>query len=236
MYIFAYHSFVNEYIMMKRIAVFTALVVFALCGMANNPLQGKIMNVLGDSYVANHRRPKAEAWHYKFAEKHGMKYNNYGRNGGCIAFDRTREGFGPSLMVRYKDMDREADLVVIIAGHNDAGFAKENKDSLKMVADSLDLLLTQIKQHCPKAKIAYVTPWYVGRSGFKEIVRIIRTVCRKHDVPVLNNYKKNAIIKVRDEEFRKAYFQGLKDTAHLNNEGHDLYFPVGEEFLLKVME
>lgn len=222
--------------MKKRITVLMVSALCILCGMANNPLQGKVMNVLGDSYVANHRRPKTESWHYKFAEKYGMKYNNYGRNGGCIAFDRTREGFGPSLMVRYKEMDREADLVVIIAGHNDAGFVKENKDSLKMVTDSLDLLLTQIKQHCPKAKIAYVTPWYVDRSGFKETVRVIKSVCRKHNVPVLDNYRKKALIKVREEEFRKKYFQGIKDTAHLNNEGHDLYLPVGESFLLEVME
>lgn len=222
--------------MKKRITALMVSALFTLCGMANNPLQGKVMNVLGDSYVANHRRPKTESWHYKFAEKYGMKYNNYGRNGGCIAFDRTREGFGPSLMVRHKEMDREADLVVIIAGHNDAGFVKESKDSLKMVADSLDLLLTQIKQHCPKAKIAYVTPWYVDRAGFKKTVRVIKKVCRKHNVPVLDNYRKKALVKVREEEFRKKYFQGIKDTAHLNNEGHDLYLPVGESFLRKVMK
>lgn len=221
---------------MKRILLLVALMAITLSGKADNPLQGKVINVLGDSYVANHRRPKAEAWHAKFAEKHGMKYNNYGRNGGCIAFDRTKDGFGPSLLERYKEMDKEADLVVIIAGHNDAGFVKANKDSLQMLTDSLDLLLTKIKQHCPKAQIAYVTPWYVDRVGFKQTIRIIKKVCRKHNIPVLDNYRKDALIKVRDEEFRKKYFQGLKDTAHLNNEGHDLYLPVGEEFLLKVMK
>lgn len=41
------------------------------------PLYGKTINVIGDSYVRNHRRPVNEAWHYKVAEKYGMKYNNY---------------------------------------------------------------------------------------------------------------------------------------------------------------
>lgn len=221
---------------MKRILLLMVWVMAVVNGTAGNPLKGKVMNVLGDSYVANHRRPKTEAWHYKFAEKYGMKYNNYGRNGGCIAFDRTHQGFGPSLMERYKGMDREADLVVIIAGHNDAFFVKQNKDSLQMLSDSLDILLTQIKQYCPKAKIAYVTPWFVDRTGFKETIQIIRKVCRKHHVPVLDNYNKKSLIKVRDEEFRKQYFQGIKDTAHLNNDGHDLYLPLAEKFLLKVLK
>lgn len=221
---------------MKRILLLITLAMALLNSQAENPLKGKIMNILGDSYVANHRCPKSEAWHYKFAQKHEMTYNNYGRNGGCIAFDRTKDGFGPSLLVRYKQMDRNADLVVIIAGHNDAGFVKENKDSLQMLTDSLDLLLTQIKEQCPKAQIAYITPWYVDRIGFKETIQIICKVCKKHNVPVMNNYRKKSPIKVRNEKFRKQYFQGIKDTAHLNNVGHDLYLPIAESFLLKVMK
>ena len=62
--------------------------------------------------------------------------------------------------------------------------------------------------------------------------KTIQKVCKQHGVPVLNNYRKSSIIKVRDEEFRKKYFQGPKDTAHLNNAGHDLFLPVGMEWFL----
>ena len=41
----------------------------------------KTINVIGDSYVANHKAPKEEAWHYKMAKAMGMKYNNYGKTG-----------------------------------------------------------------------------------------------------------------------------------------------------------
>ena len=51
----------------------------------------RTINVIGDSYVANHRAPKEQAWHYKMAQAMGMKYNNYGKNGACVAFDRTHE-------------------------------------------------------------------------------------------------------------------------------------------------
>ena len=52
----------------------------------NSPLSGKTIAFLGDSYVQNHRRSPRESWHCRFAEKHGMHYLNYGRNGNCIVF------------------------------------------------------------------------------------------------------------------------------------------------------
>ncbi len=61
---------------------------------ADDDFSGKTMCVFGDSYVANHLRPYTEAWHSKVAERMGMKYINFGRNGSSIAFDRSKEGFG----------------------------------------------------------------------------------------------------------------------------------------------
>lgn len=192
----------------------------------------KVINVIGDSYVANHRRSKEESWHYKFAKAHGYTYNNYGRNGNCVAFDR--KNWGKAMMTRYKDMDQNADLVVLIAGHNDAVMIGNNKDSLQMFTDSLDVLLTRIKEHCPKARIAYVTPWYVDRDGFYGVCHAIKKICKRHHVPVLWNYSKKNIIKVRNAEFRKKYFQGNDDTAHLNAAGHDMFLKHAERFLQKV--
>lgn len=195
-----------------------------------------ILNVIGDSYVANHRRPKQEAWHYKMAMQLGMAYNGYGRNGSCIAFDRTHDGkfnFGPALWIRYKAMTPDADYVLIIAGHNDADKVKNNKDSLRMFTDSLNIMLDGIKLRCPNAKIAFVTPWYVDRPGFKQVIAEIEKACRKRNIPVLMNYSKDCIVKVRDAEFRKKYFQDANDTAHLNAAGHDLFLEVAMEWFKK---
>ena len=229
---------------MKKKALFlTIITLFAVSAIysqqTNNSdiaeiLKGKTINVIGDSYVANHKRPRSESWHSKLAQKYGMVYNNYGRNGGCVAFDRTKDGFGPSLMVRHKDMAKDADFILIIAGHNDASKIGNSKDSLSMFADSLNILLHSIKHNHPNAKIGYVTPWHIDRAGFSPVVKTIKKICRKHNIPVLNNYSKKSIIKVRDSEFRKKYFQGANDTAHLNNAGHDLFLPVGEDFVLRM--
>ena len=219
---------------MNRYYLFLIFCLFSLSASAQ-----KVMNIIGDSYVANHRCPYTEAWHYKLAQEKGFTYNNYGKNGSCVAFDRTHDGkwnFGPAMWQRYKVMSPDADYVIIIAGHNDAGMvaraplgSKQYKDSLKMFRDSLVTLIKGIKTLCPKAQIGYVTPWYVDSPGFDDVCNVIKKVCKKYKIPVLWNYDEACVIKVRDEAFRKKYFQGGKgtDTAHLNEAGHNLFLPVG---------
>jgi hypothetical protein len=70
---------------------------------SSDPLYGKRIGVIGDSYVRNHREPVEYTWHYKFAKKHGMQYFNYGRNGNCVAMPRAR--FGEAMYKRYKTHD-----------------------------------------------------------------------------------------------------------------------------------
>ena len=105
-----------------------------------------------------------------------------------------------------------------------------------MFADSLEVLISGIEKLCPKAKIGYVTPWYVDRPGFSQVCKQIKATCKKHKIPVLMNNNKKCVIKVRDEQFRATYFQGKDDTAHLNAKGHDLFMPIAkrwfEEYLL----
>lgn len=60
------------------------------------------MGIIGDSYVKNHKEPVKNTWHYKFAEKHGMEYLNYGKNGSSIAYSSPR--WGEAMYVRYKEM------------------------------------------------------------------------------------------------------------------------------------
>lgn len=197
-----------------------------------------ILNVIGDSYVRNHKCPIEETWHYKLAKELNLKYNNYGRNGSCLAWDRTHDGkynFGPSVIERVWDMEPDADYVLVIGGHNDAYKIGDCKDSVEMFRDSMDVLITTIRKQCPKAKIGFVTPWYVARLGFEPTCKVIRQACAKRYVPVLWNHSKSSIIQVRDENFRRQYFQDPKDNAHLNAKGHDLYLPYAKAWFEKNM-
>lgn len=200
-------------------------------GKSTARLTGKVMNVIGDSYVRNHRRPFTETWHYKVAMKLGLKYNNYGRNGSSIAFDRSKEGFGKSILQRYNEMADTADYILVIAGHNDADKIKNSRDSLKMFRDSLEQLCRGLINKYPSSKIAFVTPWNVPRAGFKQVTDVILEVCKSHHIPVLNAAATSGI-RVEDEQFRRKYFQGINDTAHLNDEGHNLLTDWGESFIL----
>ena len=209
---------------MKRFVLSLVLLLAMLTG------HGQRLVVLGDSYVANHRRPKTEAWHYLAAQRLGLEYRNYGRNGSSIAWDRER--FGPRMVWRYREMTDTADIVLVIAGHNDATLMGESKDSLRMFRDSLDLLCRRLLEKYPRAKVGFVTPWHVNRPGFKPVIRTIHKVCKRHHIPVLDS--KNSGIRVEDDEFRRQYFQAPDDHAHLNAEGHQLALPWGEKFLKKL--
>lgn len=103
------------FILMAWVCIHTA---WGQVGTSSDPLYGKRIGVIGDSYVRNHREPVEYTWHYKFAKKHGMQYFNYGRNGNCVAMPRAR--FGEAMYKRYKEMTDSLDYVVVIAGHNDA--------------------------------------------------------------------------------------------------------------------
>lgn len=199
--------------------------VTAFCLLSCVWMAGQTMAVFGDSYVANHRAKKEETWHAKWAALHGYEYLNFGRNGGCVAFDRTQERFGPAMTVRYRELPPEADIVLLIAGHNDADKCGRSKDSLRMFRDSLSVLIDRIRLQCPRARVGYVTPWAVDRPGFEGVHKAILKVCRKKKVPVLDNFRSDCPVHVLDDDFRRRYFQAPQDKAHLNAAGHDLYLP-----------
>ncbi len=211
--------------------VLLAISPSALRSVAQVPYAGKLA-VIGDSYVQNHKRPYTETWHYIMAQRLGLDYQNVGQNGSCVAFDRTKEWCGQSLLQRYGQIDKETDYVLIIGGHNDAHKCGNNRDSLRMFTDSLRTLISSIRRRCPKAKLGYVSPWNNATVGFKQVGKIIRKVCREMNVPLLDNYSKACPIHVRDDAFRAKYFQAVRDWAHLNADGHRLYLPYAERWFL----
>ena len=217
---------------MKIISVLLSVIfAYGFCNAADNDcdFKGKTLCVFGDSYVRNHKRPFTESWHAKLAEKLGMEYVNFGRNGSSIAFDRTADGFGLAMTERYLSMPDSADYILVIAGHNDAVYVNRHGgwDKFKL---GLDSLCAGLKAKYPCSPIGFVTPWGVDRPYFKEVIAEIHKACDKYDIPVLD-VSSSDIIDVNNPEFRAKYFQGPNDTAHLNDAGHDLMVERGEKFI-----
>ncbi|MDE6636767.1 MAG: SGNH/GDSL hydrolase family protein [Muribaculaceae bacterium] len=219
--------------MKKLIIALLALTATLSAFSGNNDLTGKTIAFLGDSYVKNHRRPADEAWHSKASANLGMNYVNCGRNGSSIAFDRTKDGFGPAMTERYKtEIPDSANYIVIIAGHNDADYLMNHADQdlWNEFCIGLDTLLDGIQTKFPEARLAFVTPWAVDRPGFTEVNAQILKACGQRVIPVLD-MAALGVIDVNNPDFRAKYFQGPNDTAHLNAKGHDLLVPLGEAFL-----
>ncbi len=211
------------------------LLAMASCSLLfaqSDPLTGKHMAVFGDSYVRNHREPVENTWHYKFAKKHGMKYSNYGRNGSSVAIDRER--FGPAMYKRYKELPDSVDLLVIIAGHNDASLLDTiGIDNYRL---RLGQLCDSLVERYPSASILFFTSWNgknFEHNNFRKIVDATIDVCGARSIPVFDAAR-NSNIFAQSDAFRRIYFQnqGKGDRAHLNAKGHDRFLPVAESFIL----
>lgn len=208
-------------------------VAFAQQEAATDPLQGKRIGFLGDSYVRNHREPVENTWHYKFAQKHGMQYFNYGRNGNCVAMPRAR--FGEAMYKRYKEMTDSLDYVVVIAGHNDASLL--DSIGIDNYKEKLGILCEGLIEKYPSAKIFFFTCWtckHFAGSATEKVVDATLEVCGRYSIPVFDAARKGNIF-AQSDAFRKIFFQngGVNDTAHLNVKGHDRFLPCAEAFLLQ---
>ena len=205
---------------------------------AIDPLKGKKIGFIGDSYVKNHREPVENSWHYKFAKKHQMEYYNYGRNGNCIALDLKQWGTG--MYKRYQDMRDDLDYVVVIAGHNDASQGRIDSIGIDTFKERLAILCEGLIEKYPHAQLFFFTPWsckdFIGGPR-QLVVDAMLEVCGSYGISVFDAARRSNIF-VTSEQFRKKYFQGGKgtDTAHLNAKGHDRFLPVAESFIMQYIE
>ena len=99
-----------------QIIIFCSLNTIAQTTTEFDYLKGKKIGFIGDSYVKNHRDPVAYSWHYKFAQKYGMEYYNYGRNGNSIAYHSPM--WGDVTYTTYVNMIDFIEFLVVISDHD----------------------------------------------------------------------------------------------------------------------
>lgn len=225
--------------MKKTFLIFILLLAFIGLNAQTDPLAGKRIAFIGDSYVRNHHEPWTNTWHYKFAKKHGMVYLNYGRNGTCIARDRIGM-HDEAIYKRITQMSDTLDYIVMIAGHNDANrippyVTKPDTISEKLLRDRLAYICDTLISKYPKAGIFFFTPWpNPDKPNMERVIDIMKEVGGRYGIPVFDSRLSG--VHVGNPTFRKLFFQSPNDTAHLNARGHDRFLPVAEDFLLKYMK
>lgn len=215
------------------VVMFSSMGVYAQSSVPGKALKGKNIGVIGDSYVRNHVEPVENTWHYKFAQKYGMNYFNYGLNGNSIAYSSDR--WGEALYLRYATMKDSLDYVVVIAGHNDCFKLDSLQHGIDTFKERMASLCEGLIARYPTANIIFFTRW--NCEGFKgsdseKVVNAMIEACHEYSIPILDCVREGGIF-AQDETFRTIYFQSLDDNAHLNAKGHDRFFPVAENFILR---
>jgi len=223
---------------MKKLKLLLPLLLLLVCVKTQaqeNPAQelaGKKIGVIGDSYVRNHKDPREYTWHYKFAQKHGMEYFNYGKNGNSIAYSNDRWGKG--LYLRYGYMADSLDYVLVIAGHNDS-YKLDSIGGIGVFKERMHILCKGLINKYPTAKIFFFTRWicddFAG-SDSEKVVDAMIEVCGLYSIPIFDCARKSGIY-ATEESFRAKFFQSKTDNAHLNAKGHDRFLPAAENFILQ---
>lgn len=213
-----------------------------------SPLFRRTMVIIGDSYVANHRRPTEEAWHYRLAEKYQMGYYNYGKNGNGLVFDRRN--WGVSVLHRLDELHAPADFVVVIGGHNDTECIEGKKEKdldgkpldssksaqaarLARFREGVTETAKALRAKYPSAHIVFVSPWRVSRPHFDNVIAALGELVPREGCFFINATDESGIVP-RDEKTRKDIFQGVNDTAHLNAKGHEQMLKKMEPIFLKI--
>lgn len=195
----------------------------------NSILNGKTMNIIGDSYVKNNGRPVEETWHYKIAHSNSMVYNNYGINGNGLV---TPDATGVPVVERYSDMANNADYVIVVGGKND--YNKQIK--IEAFKQGLESLIKGLTQKYLGKKICFFTPWSdqgpakINPIALHEYANAIEDVCELHGIPCFNSSKRAGMATYNDD-FRQKYFQSADDVSHLNAAGHNLFINKAQRFL-----
>lgn len=203
-----------------------------------NMATGKVMNCLGDSYVANNGQPFSDTWFALFAEHHNMERINYGMNGTTIT--PSDPPTGTSISERARTMG-PADYIIVVGGKNDYNLQIPLTDFRQAVSDLIDYLV----QTYTDSQICFFTPWKVSEATEIDIGESAKTIplydyidvivdeCNKHGVACYDT--KNSGIYTFDSTFRHNYFQGDNDVSHLNADGHALFYPRAEKFILSTL-
>ncbi|MBQ8554409.1 MAG: SGNH/GDSL hydrolase family protein [Clostridia bacterium] len=202
-------------------------------------LQGKRINVLGDSITFGHwASSDGTNFVSLLAKEHGAICRNYGVCGTRIARQRTpswNPSFDEDFVTRALTMDPDADVVIVFGGTNDFGHGDA---PLGVMSDrrqdtfygALHVLYRTLLERYPAAAILVLTPLHRTNEAdprgdgnkaedvgtLHTYVDIIREVAEYYSLPLLDLYASSGL-QPCVEIIREHY---MPDGLHPNDAGH----------------
>ena len=208
-------------------------------------LKGLTINFLGDSITEGYGTSNTDkVFHQIIKEKCGLKRAyNYGVSGTRIARQvvpsmTTRHDY--TFELRSDIMDRNSDAVVVFGGtndfgHGDAPFGDIESEDIYTFCGAVNSLINKLKRDFPNGKIIFMTPLHritemnpsePDGKILEDYVEAIRTICKKHSVPVIDLFKINPL-----DPADKIL---VPDGLHPSDAGHSVMAEVIAEELLKL--
>jgi len=203
----------------------------------------KTMNILGDSITWGYNPYTGEQIEKNYSillkEKLNLKeLRNYGINSSTLADNKI--SYEP-MCNRYKDMDNNADIVVIFGGTNDYG-REDFEVKLGQIDDldtdtiygALNNMCIGLKQKYPNSVIFFITPIQRGyidkgynfkyatsvknrlKYSLEDVANAIKEVCQKNNILVFDLYNNCDINTIED------CIKYIPDGLHPTEEYHKI--------------
>ncbi|AGK97415.1 SGNH/GDSL hydrolase family protein [Clostridium pasteurianum] len=198
---------------------------------ASSPLRGKILNMIGDSYVYGHTLGSDKVSYARIAVKYGMTYRNYGINGNTIS--TVAGGSGTPMVTRYVDMDNNADYIGVVGGRNDynmgAPIGTNTDTDPSTFKGALNILCEGLINKYIGKKLFFITCWNVNDAMMAYSDAELE-ICGRWGIPCFDASRYSGVF-MRSESFRTQYCLSSTDPSHLNEIGHEYVKPKFEAFL-----
>lgn len=213
-------------------------------------LKGLKINFLGDSITEGHGTSNKEFTYWNvLGRETGAIVRGYGIGGTRFA-KQTNPSANPrhdlDFIMRAKEMDKDADMIVVFGGtndfgHGDAPLGEFSDRENTTFYGACHTLFTDLINMYPEATIVIMTPLHrcnednTRGDGFKEnevaplstYVKIIKEVAEYYSLPVLDMWAVSGI-QPRVPVIKQKY---CPDGLHPNDAGHALMAKRLEGFL-----
>ncbi len=194
-------------------------------------LQGKIINVLGDSITQGHGTSGPEHFYVNVLGKlvGAAEVRNFGIGGTRLARQYGADNYPWPFYERFRNMPDDADLVLVFGGtndygHGDAPFGAWGDSTPDTFVGACHYLFSELVKKYPTSRIVIMTPLQTsydqnpsGVTGrpLIDYVDAIMDVAAHYSLPVLDLYRTAGICPRIDAQ-RELF---MPDGLHPNDAG-----------------